>query len=246
MKVIKVEGNEVLVDDEDYLYLINFYDLKINGKYVQCIPKGKYVRMGLFKGLQLQKLLMNPYKTGRSTPVDHRDGNELNNQKNNLRVCSHAENMRNRKQTKLFKNKPPTSKYKGVCWHKRNEDWEVRIKYNNKYICLGRFNNEIAAANCYNYWAPIYHGEYARLNDLTGIEMHVEEWQQHKRGKIKTSRYHGVSLIEGKWVAQIWDNKNKKGIRVGSFKEEMDAANAYDNTARKIMGDRAKLNFPNK
>ncbi|KAK9817097.1 hypothetical protein WJX72_009520 [[Myrmecia] bisecta] len=53
---------------------------------------------------------------------DHRDGEKLNNTRANLRVATHAENVRNRGR---FKNN--TSGYKGVSWNKQNRKWFASI-----------------------------------------------------------------------------------------------------------------------
>jgi hypothetical protein len=91
--------------------------------------------------------------------VDHIDGNGLNNQKNNLRLCSSAQNARNRRPTSK-----PYSKYKGVSWHKRNKKWEVRIAKSGKSTYLGTFEDELEAALAYDRKAEELFGEFAYLN----------------------------------------------------------------------------------
>jgi hypothetical protein len=43
-----------------------------------------------------------------------------------------------------------SSKYRGVCWAKREKKWVVRIRHKNKRISLGVFNDEHAAARAYD------------------------------------------------------------------------------------------------
>lgn len=91
--------------------------------------------------------------------VDHKDGNGLNNTRDNLRLCTHAQNMCNRKPQS-----GGASKYKGVHFYPRRNKWGAEIKLNKKRIWLGRFNNELDAAHAYDAKARELHGEFARLN----------------------------------------------------------------------------------
>ncbi len=91
--------------------------------------------------------------------TDHINGNSLDNQKTNLRTCTHAENMRNRRSDQGSR-----SHYKGVCWHNQNNKWVVRIAVNRKQIYLGCFISELDAAKAYDAAARAHHGEFARLN----------------------------------------------------------------------------------
>lgn len=91
--------------------------------------------------------------------IDHQDRNMLNNQIENLRACTDSQNMMNRAPTK-----GSSSKYKGVSYVERNNNWRVQIMINYKTIKLGIFNNENEAALAYNEAAIKYHGEFAYLN----------------------------------------------------------------------------------
>jgi hypothetical protein len=233
LKVIIVENKDVLIDDEDYEYLFNCYDMKITDHgYVYCSPKKKWKgKMALFS-MTIHKLLMNPDKRGRSIVVDHRDGNKLNNQKDNLRVCTHEQNMRNRKP------QGGKSEYKGVYKHHNSGLWSAQTS-NKGSVYKGLFSTEVAAANCYNYWSKIEYGEFALLNDVPF--MNKEEWESFQIIKNKTSVYRGVSFFQGKWLAQICHKG--KHIKIGSFNEEEIAALEYDKIALELKGNKAKLNF---
>jgi len=93
--------------------------------------------------------------------VDHINGDNLDNRKKNLRLCTYAENNRNRKP---LENK--TSKYKGVGLNKnyKIKTWQARIVKNSKRYSLGYFKNEKEAALAYNQAAKKYFGEFAYLN----------------------------------------------------------------------------------
>lgn len=99
---------------------------------------------------------------GDGKEVDHILGDGLNNQKTNLRIGTHQQNTFNRK-----KKEGTTSKYRGVCWHKRDEHWRAQIRFNKKHKVLGCFNNEHEAALAYNTAAISLFGEFAKLNVIT-------------------------------------------------------------------------------
>ena len=103
------------------------------------------------------------HKVVASTPegmeTDHKDGDTLNDQSDNLRNCTHSQNMQNQ-----GKHSNNTSGFKGVCWHKRNKIWRVKIKVNCKEIHLGDYPTPEEAARAYDEAAKKYHGEFARLN----------------------------------------------------------------------------------
>lgn len=103
-------------------------------------------------------------KIAKRYDVDHINGDRLDNRKENLRQCTRAENVRNRK-----KQKDSSSKYQGVYWEKKRKKWRAGICYNYKVMRLGDFDNEIEAARAYNDKAKMLHGEFAKLNIIEQI-----------------------------------------------------------------------------
>lgn len=158
MKVIELtRGYSTFVDDEDYpilsqhkWFLVAPAGLSRRRKYAATTIGGKSV--------YLHRMLLKEELTFERPHCDHRDGNGLNNQRQNLRTCTRSENQRNR--TKSHKS---SSQYKGVMRTKRA--WTAMI-----YLAarspknLGNFHDEESAALAYDKAAIQYYGEFANLN----------------------------------------------------------------------------------
>lgn len=96
--------------------------------------------------------------------VDHINGDPLDNQRANLRICTHAENQRNMRGHRDRK----LSRFKGVSLHpdpRRKKRWEARIcvsgKVTNKY-----FETETEAAHFYNELSARFHGVFGKKNEV--------------------------------------------------------------------------------
>ena len=100
-------------------------------------------------------------QTPKGMYTDHIDGNTLNNKRSNLRVCSNADNCRNR-----GINKNNTHGYKGVTYDGRrpHAPWSARVGFNFKRVYAGNYATKEEAARAYDKKALELHGEFARLN----------------------------------------------------------------------------------
>jgi hypothetical protein len=85
----------------------------------------------------------------------------LDNRRENLRICTIQQNIRN---SRKWKTKEQTSKYKGVTWKKEKSKWRAYICVDRKQIHLSYYNSEAEAAKAYNIAAIKYFGEFANLN----------------------------------------------------------------------------------
>jgi AP2 domain/HNH endonuclease len=148
---VKVANSKInryaLVDAEDFARInsVKWYLLKNRTKrYATARPS-----------VLMHRLIMNPSKV---EEVDHIDGNGLNNQKKNLRICSHSKNLRNR--GKQLNN---TSGFKGVYRPKTSKTWRAQITVNRKQMHLGSFNNKEDAYAAYCEACLKYHGEYGKV-----------------------------------------------------------------------------------
>jgi hypothetical protein len=59
---------------------------------------------------------------------------------------------------------PCTSRFKGVCWNRKNEKWMAYIKKDQVSRTLGHFDDEIEAAEARDKAARELFGEHASLN----------------------------------------------------------------------------------
>ena len=156
MKTIPLtQGYETIVDDEDYEELSK-YKWHVGGvkgytKYAQRKIRINGKRTSISMHVVI---LASPL----GFEVDHKDGNGLNNTKENLRSVKHSDNCKNRK-----KRKDSTQTFKGIR-KRKNGTWRARIYSNGNKIIIGSFQNEFDAASAYDRAAIKYHGEFAKTN----------------------------------------------------------------------------------
>lgn len=151
------QEKSALVDDGDFEYLNQWKWYASKSKRTFYAKRNLYIN-GKYTTIKMHRELLRLKKEDK-IQVDHKDGNGLNNQKNNLRICTQNENQHNSR--KRYDN---TSEYKGVSWHKRDKKWFAQICFQNKNLFLGYFNDKTEAALSYDKKARELFGEFSKTN----------------------------------------------------------------------------------
>lgn len=154
-EIVLISGTKTQVDDKDYIWLSQYSWQEFkhgNTSYAKRHTESG----GKRKTVYMHRELMKP-EIGEM--VDHIDGNGLNNQRQNLRICTNSQNQFNSK-----KQSNNTSGFKGVSWHKGNRKWKVAMVVRGKRISIGYFSEKEKAAAAYDEFAIRHHKEFARLN----------------------------------------------------------------------------------
>lgn len=141
----------MLVDAEDYESLYSHkWGLTPNGYAVR-----RHKRDGKTTTLAAHREIMG-LKVGDEWYVDHKNGNKLDNRRENLRLCTNRENQWNQKAHK------DGSGLKGVCFDKKSGRWQTSIKNGKKVKYLGQYDSKEEAHEVYCLWADMLHGEFVR------------------------------------------------------------------------------------
>lgn len=145
-----------IVDDEDFdsLSLFNWH-LSTDGYAERTERHGRGVRESIF----MHRVVAG---TPRGMCTDHINGNTLDNRKENLRICTKAQNNFGRRS---HKNKVGGVTYRGV--HLRyGTRYVAAIKFGGKYHHISSHDTAEDAAIVYNVAAQLFFGEFAALNDV--------------------------------------------------------------------------------
>jgi hypothetical protein len=159
-EILLTQGFVAIVDDED---------LDRVSKHKWCAQRTRTSRGTVYavtmialgikrrERVTLHRFVASPKE---SEMVDHINGNGLDNRRCNLRICSMADNCRNRGKTSRN-----SSGYKGVSLVQgASNRWFAQIRANHKNIYLGTFNTPEAAHDAYKAAAIKLHGDFAKFN----------------------------------------------------------------------------------
>lgn len=147
---IPVGDSIALVDPADADRLSRHTWMSANRGYAVAIINGERVLM--------HRLILDAPK---GVEVDHADGDGLNNQRYNLRICTRSENAKNRHST------CGQSRFKGV-WRDK-QAWRATIWVDRCKINLGSFTTQKKAARAYDNAARELHGAFACTNADLGL-----------------------------------------------------------------------------
>ena len=147
---------EALVSDEDFERLSAYkWQAKTSPK-TDTVYAARRERVGdRQKIVYMHREILPP--TCANLVVDHRDGNGLNNTRENLRIGTRSQNHGNRRRARGGKNP-----YKGVQQIYKRFLATIRVEHRTHN--LGTFATAEEAARAYDAAARHFHGEFARTN----------------------------------------------------------------------------------
>lgn len=169
-------GKEILISRNDFETVRKWYwGIASSDSGGECLQVREYVirRIGktrpadpkFGRNIMLHRFIMD---APRDVVVDHINHDTLDNRRENLRLCTTAENGWN---LRPFLNKhTKTSRYKGVALRKERSHcrckWLVHVAKNGSNKRIGTFKEEYDAAQIYNFVAAELYGEFACLNEI--------------------------------------------------------------------------------
>lgn len=224
-------GKFAIVDAEDYEELSRYKWSICAGGYVG----GKVVIGDTKKQVLIHRFIMKPPD---DLDTDHRNGNALDNRRENLRNCPTIYNTWNRRKTIK---KATSSQFAGVSFDKATGKWNANIGHRKRQINLGLYDSEEYAARVRDGAALALFGEYAPPRNVPDQEPIP---YIHKEKRTPNSRYNGVSYYKrsNKWAAYYC--VGYKQVQVGFYLSEIDAARARDGALILLYGDKAERQVP--
>jgi len=197
-------GKFALVDDSDYEWLMQW-----KWFFEQGYARRNNLANLAGEPLRMHRLILGD-KLKPGMVCDHINRDKLDNRRENLRVCTRAENCQNR-----TKSKGTTSIYLGVTFQKGK--WVTSLHVGREATYVGSFTSEVDAAIAYNRASLAANRAFATLNPVID-DGRVLRRSEHKIGK---SNLRGVRQVNKRWVARA--SSNGRLIHLGTFDTPDDA-----------------------
>lgn len=150
MEILLPCGYTTLVDSRDAKWLELFPWRSIKNHNT------RYVKFNPFKNsnhVQLHRVIADAPD---GVYVDHINGDGLDNRRENLRLCSNAQNQHNARLSKMN-----TSGVKNVCWHRGIGRWYATLRKNGKVVWQETFTDLQEAANAVALARVALHGSFS-------------------------------------------------------------------------------------
>ncbi len=165
-------AKQIPLSDGGYAY-VDAADLEWLCRYNWRLQNGYAARREKTKVVYMHREIMRPAK---GMTVDHINHNRLDNTRDNLRVCTHQQNVHNN-----AKHVGSSSRFKGVGYNREKRKWFAKIYFEGRRIWLGYFDDEAEAARAYDAKAVELFGEFAHLN-------FPDEWPPQRREEVHRAR----------------------------------------------------------
>ncbi|WP_172844590.1 AP2 domain-containing protein [Staphylococcus aureus] len=214
------DGEEILVDDEDYERVNQHtWHKAFKDNYRMIVNSDKKHLPDFILKKSFQKIKNNDFTRKNLTT----EGNKTRWSK---AKCNNS------------------SKYKGVSWDKKNNNWYACIAVDKKTKNLGHFVNEDEAAKAYNNAVNEYWGGVGYLN-IIGEDNRLKKRnyktniKQLKRGTDKNN-LRGINKIKHRYYSKIFYSGNY--IALGGYDNLNKARLVYNKCSSYLHGSDAILN----
>ena len=146
---LKNTDKVAIIDLED-LKMVSGLNWRLGNGYAACSFKTD----NGFRRVYMHRLIL---EAPEGKEVDHKNMDRLDNRRENIRLCSRAENKWNENPSK--KNK---SGYRGISWFTRDGKWQVMLRHLGNRIFLGRYFDIKEAVKVYNSFISQHRGDFAK------------------------------------------------------------------------------------
>lgn len=162
----------IFLDDEDAevvqarVWGVHFFKNKIISVKRTCYVNAEYGPM-IKSSMFLHQIVMARARitVAKGLVIDHKNGNPLDNRRENLRVCTKQQNFQNQ-QKRTQKSDLPRCDHPGVAWHRVAKKWRASISVKSKKVSLGTFSTMEEAIVARKSAECEHYGEFAFSNRL--------------------------------------------------------------------------------